>query len=75
MSMVISDGDPLEIYTEADGEVIFKNIPPWGSGGICRRHLRVPEQNTASIAAVADRDSISPWPAGPAGAAGQAPQR
>ena len=26
---VVSDGDPLEIYTEKDGEVIFKNTPPW----------------------------------------------
>lgn len=27
-TMRIREGDPLEIYTSNDGEVIFKNIPP-----------------------------------------------
>ncbi len=27
----IREGDPLEIFTDRDGEVIFKNIPPWGA--------------------------------------------
>ena len=36
---VISSGDPLEIYTEKDGEVIFKKYSPMGSGGICGTDL------------------------------------
>ena len=27
-TMRIREGDPLEIYTDREGEVIFKNIPP-----------------------------------------------
>ena len=56
---VISDGDPLEIYTEKDGEVIFKKYSPMGdladfAGMICDSIGK----NTGHMAAVADRDSI-----------------
>ena len=56
---VISDGDPLEIYTERDGEVIFKKYSPMGdlaqqAAQICEAILK----NTGHMAAVADRDSI-----------------
>ena len=56
---VISDGDPLEIYTEKDGEVIFKKYSPMGdlsefAAQICDSISR----NTGRIAAVADRDAI-----------------
>lgn len=33
----IREGDPLEIYTEKDGEMILKNIRRWGT---CRRSRR-----------------------------------
>ena len=56
---VISSGDPLEIYTEKDGEVIFKKYSPMGdlgdfAGQICESIGK----NTGYIAAVCDRDTI-----------------
>ena len=56
---VISNGDPLEIFTEKDGEVIFKKYSPMGELGefatqICDSLGR----NTGHIAAVSDRDAI-----------------
>ena len=56
---VISEGDPLEIYTEKDGEVIFKKYSPMGdlgefAGQICESIGK----NTGYIAAVCDRDAI-----------------
>ena len=56
---VIRNGDPLEIYTERNGEVIFKKYSPMGelsefAEQICESLGR----NTGRIAAVADRDSI-----------------
>ncbi len=55
----IREGDPLEIYTEKDGEVIFKKYSPMGdlsdfAGQICDSIGK----NTGRIAAVSDRDSI-----------------
>ena len=55
----IREGDPLEIYTEKDGEVIFKKYSPMGdlqdfAGQICDSIGK----NTGCIAAVSDRDSI-----------------
>lgn len=56
----IRDGDPLEIYTEKDGEVIFKKYSPVGeisdfASQICDSLHR----NGDGIAVVCDRDSIS----------------
>ncbi len=56
---VISNGDPLEIYTEKDGGVIFRKYSPMGdlqdfASQICESI----GANTGRIAAVADRDSI-----------------
>ena len=56
---VISDGDPLEIYTEKDGEVIFKKYSPMGdltdfAAQICESIGK----NTGHIAAVSDRDAV-----------------
>ena len=56
---VISDGDPLEIYTEKDGGVIFRKYSPMGdlqdfAAQICESI----GANTGRIAAVADRDAI-----------------
>ena len=55
----IREGDPLEIYTERDGEVIFKKYSPMGdlqdfADQICDSIGK----NTGAIAAVSDRDSI-----------------
>ena len=56
---VICDGDPLEIFTEKDGEVIFKKYSPMGelsgfAGEICESLSK----STGSITAVCDRDSV-----------------
>jgi len=56
---VISNGDPLEIYTEKDGGVIFRKYSPMGdlqdfAAQICESI----GANTGRIAAVSDRDSI-----------------
>ena len=56
---VICDGDPLEIYTEKDGEVIFKKYSPMGelsgfAGEICESLYK----STGTVTAVCDRDSI-----------------
>ena len=53
------DGDPLEIFTEKDGEVIFKKYSPMGelsgfAGEICESLSK----STGSITAVCDRDSV-----------------
>ncbi len=56
---VISNGDPLEIYTEKDGGVIFRKYSPMGdlqefASQMCESIVAA----TGHIAAVADRDSI-----------------
>ena len=55
----IREGDPLEIYTERDGEVIFKKYSPMGdltelAGQICESIAK----NTGHIAVICDRDSV-----------------
>ena len=55
----IREGDPLEIYTEKDGGVIFRKYSPMGdlqdfAAQICESI----GSNTGRIAAVSDRDSI-----------------
>ena len=55
----IREGDPLEIYTEKDGEVIFKKYSPMGdltefAAQICESIAR----NTGHAAAVCDRDTV-----------------
>ena len=55
----IREGDPLEIYTERDGEVIFKKYSPMGdlvesAAQMCESIFK----NTGHIAVVCDRDSI-----------------
>ena len=56
---VISNGDPLEIYTSRDGEVIFKKYSLIGgledfAGQLCDTMSR----STGAICAVTDRDSV-----------------
>nr|WP_325305547.1 stage V sporulation T C-terminal domain-containing protein [uncultured Oscillibacter sp.] len=56
---VVSDGDPLEIYTSRDGEVIFKKYSLLGgvedfAGQLCETMSR----STGCICAVTDRDTV-----------------
>ena len=58
-TMRIREGDPLEIFTERDGEVIFKKYSPMGelsefAGQICDSLFKT----TGSFAIICDRDSI-----------------
>ena len=58
-TLKIREGDPLEIYTEKDGGVIFRKYSPMGdlqdfAAQICESI----GDNTGCIAAVSDRDSI-----------------
>ena len=56
---VVYDGDPLEIYTDKDGEVIFKKYSPIGE--LSEFAVQICDslhKTTGGIAAVCDRDSI-----------------
>ena len=58
-TMRIREGDPLEIFTDRDGEVIFKKYSPMGeitdfAAQICDSM----HKSTGSIAAVCDRDTV-----------------
>ena len=56
---VISGGDPLEIYTEKDGGVIFRKYSPMGDlQDFAVQMCDSIGANTGRIAAVSDRDSI-----------------
>ena len=55
----IREGDPLEIFTERDGEVIFKKYSPMGefaefAGQICDSL----HKTTGAMAAICDRDTV-----------------
>ena len=58
-TMRIREGDPLEIYTSRDGEVIFKKYSLLGgvedfAGQLCETMSR----STGNICAVTDRDTV-----------------
>ena len=56
---VISEGDPLEIYTEKDGGVIFRKYSPMGDlQEFAAQMCESIGSATGHIAAVTDRDSI-----------------
>ena len=58
-TLKIREGDPLEIYTEKDGGVIFRKYSPMGD--LLEFAVQMCEAigtNTGCIAAVSDRDSI-----------------
>ena len=56
---VVWEGDPLEIYTEKDGGVIFRKYSPMGDLlEFATQMCEAIGANTGRIAAVSDRDSI-----------------
>lgn len=58
-TMRIREGDPLEIFTDKDGEVIFKKYSPIGElGDFAAQICDSLHKSTDSIAAVCDRDSV-----------------
>ena len=58
-SNVVSEGDPLEIYTSRDGEVIFKKYSLMGGlDDFAAQFCETLSKSCGSITAVTDRDSI-----------------
>ena len=58
-TMRIREGDPLEIYTDADGEVIFKKYSPIGElSSITTQYADVLFRGTGLPVIVTDRDSV-----------------
>ncbi len=58
-TMRIREGDPLEIFTDRDGEVIFKKYSPIGElGDFAAQICESLHKTTDGIAAVCDRDSV-----------------
>ena len=54
-----SNGDPLEIYTDKDGEVIFKKYSPIGElSDFAAQICDSLHKSTDAIAAVCDRDTV-----------------
>jgi len=58
-TMRIREGDPLEIFTEKDGEVIFKKYSPIGElGDFAINYAETLAKTTGKGACITDRDSI-----------------
>ena len=58
-TMRIREGDPLEIYTDADGEVIFKKYSPIGElSSITGQYAEVLARGTGLAVIITDRDSV-----------------
>ena len=56
---VVSEGDPLEIFTDKDGEVIFKKYSPIGElSDFAAQICDSLHKSTDCIAAVCDRDAV-----------------
>jgi AbrB family transcriptional regulator (stage V sporulation protein T) len=55
----IREGDPLEIFTDRDGEVILKKYSPIGEmGEFARQFAESLHRTVGHIACISDRDSI-----------------
>ena len=58
-TMRIREGDPLEIFTEKDGEVIFKKYSPIGElGEFALTYAETLSKTTGKGTLITDRDSI-----------------
>jgi len=58
-TLKIREGDPLEIYTEKDGGVIFRKYSPMGDlQGVASQVCESIGASTGLVAAVSDRDAI-----------------
>ncbi len=55
----IREGDPLEIFTDREGEVILKKYSPIGElSDFAREYVESLNQSLGHIAAIADKDTI-----------------
>ena len=58
-TMRIREGDPLEIYTNAEGEVIFKKYSPIGElGPYTKQYVDVLSRTSGMTVAICDRDRV-----------------
>ncbi len=58
-TMRIREGDPLEIYTEKDGEVIFKKYSPIGElGDFAITYAETLSKTSGKATLITDRDNI-----------------
>lgn len=58
-TMRIREGDPLEIYTEKDGEVIFKKYSPIGElGDFACNYAETLAKTSGRAVCITDRDSV-----------------
>lgn len=58
-TMRIREGDPLEIYTDNDGEVIFKKYSPLGElGNFASSYAEVLYKTSGHAVVVCDRDHV-----------------
>ena len=58
-TMRIREGDPLEIYTEKDGEVIFKKYSPIGElGDFAANYVETLAKASGRGACITDRDNV-----------------
>lgn len=55
----IREGDPLEIFTDREGEIILKKYSPIGELSLfAKQYAEAMAQTTGQIAAIADRDQF-----------------
>lgn len=58
-TMRIREGDPLEIYTDRDGEVIFKKYSPMGElASFSTQLCETINKTTGQACAICDRDTV-----------------
>lgn len=56
---IVSNGDPLEIFTQSDGEVIFKKYSPLGElGPYTKQYVDVLSRTSGMSVAICDRDRV-----------------
>lgn len=55
----IRENDPLEIFTDREGEIIFKKYSPMGDlGDFAQEYVDALHESTSHIAVIADQDEI-----------------
>ena len=55
----IREGDPLEIFTDREGEVILKKYSPIGElGDFAKEYAEALHQSSGHIAAICDKDTV-----------------
>lgn len=55
----IREGDPLEIFTDRNGEIILKKYSPMGElGAFAREYVEALNKSLEHIALICDRDSV-----------------